>query len=614
MTNISTGAETVRWDLGLMYLSINDPQIDADVATLVEIAKRFNVLYKGRLSSTLGQAISDRSEIEMLNNKVSGYLFLLQSLNVAEPAVKSKIAEIDKTLSREFGDNLTFFQIELVALGESILDNLYSDPVVARHRPWIEFCRLFKPYYLSEPVESAIAKRSPFGASSWGDFFDELEADLVVEFRGEKKSLTEALHFLNESKNADERAELLKIISGSLMGSFAKYAAQTLYMIVGSKAVETRERGYNHPMELQNKSNRVSDEVVDALHNSVRDVGGPIAKRFYRLKAAHLGLKNLKWSDRNAPMPFVDTTVVPFQEAMATVLEAYQSFSPTLAGLIRKSIDQKRIDAPAEKGRRGGAYNYSFVLPGNVPTSFTFLNYLGSNKDVMTLAHELGHGVHGLLAGEAQGPLMYQAPTAYAETASVFGEMTTFNFLKKQLIEKGDKKSLLALMMAIIDDAINTVIRQIGFSNFERRLHGMDISYQKWSEPKKYSVEEISAIWLETLKEFYGKEGEIFTYDNADLLWSYVSHFHRPFYVYGYAFGQLLTQSLYAQQPHIGERFESLYLDLLRSGGTKNAMELIEPFGLDPRNPQFWSDGIDVGLGAMVQEAEKLSREMGVKF
>jgi len=615
MTNTNnTGAEKVRWNLGLMYSGLDDPQIDADVAKLVELAKKFSVSHKGKLSDTLSKAISEYSEIEMLNSRIRVYLFLLQSINVAEPMVKAKIADIDRILSRELAEYLTFFNLELVALDDTTLEGLYSDSIVAKHRPWIEHARIFKPHLLTEQVESALSKRFPFGDSAWGEFFDELEADLEVEFHGEKKSLTKALHMLTESKDTNERAELLRVISDGLKGSFSKYAAQTLYMVVGSKAVETRERGYKHPMELSNKSNRVQDEVVDALHNIVRDVGGPLARRFYRLKAAHLGLKNLKWSDRNAPMPFADTTVIPFQEAMMIILDAYESFSPTLAGLIRKSIEQRRIDAPAQKGRRGGAYNYSFVLPGNIPVSFTFLNFLGSNRDVMTLAHELGHSVHGLLAGEAQGPLMSDVPTAYAETASVFGEMMTFNFLKKQLIAKGDKEALLSLVMATIDDVVNTVVRQIGFSNFERRLHGIDKSYQNWNEPKKLSVEEVGAIWLETLKELYGKDGDVFTYENTDLLWSYVSHFHRPFYVYSYAFGQLLTQSLYAQQVRIGEQFEPLYLELLRSGNTKNAVELLKPFGLDPRDAQFWNEGIKIGLGAMIQEAEDLSREMGISF
>ena len=238
------------------------------------------------------------------------------------------------------------------------------------------------------------------------------------------------------------------------------------------------------------------------------------------------------------------------------------------------------------------------------------MNYLGSNRDVMTLAHELGHGVHGLLAGEAQGPLMANAPTAYAETASGFGEMTTFNFLKSELKKENNTKALLALIMEKIDENINTVVRQIHFSNFERRLHGMDAGYKTWQEPKKLSPDVLDAIWLETAQEFYGKDGEIFTYENAEHLWSYISHFHRPFYVYGYAFGELLTQSLYAQQSRLGDRFEPLYLDLLRSGGTKDVVELLAPFDLDPTKKDFWENGICIGLGAMVEEAETLAKQL----
>jgi oligoendopeptidase F len=230
----------------------------------------------------------------------------------------------------------------------------------------------------------------------------------------------------------------------------------------------------------------------------------------------------------------------------------------------------------------------------------------------MTLAHELGHGVHGILAGEAQGPLMFHAPIAYCETASVFGEMTTFTFLQHRLTRGGDKKSLLALIMGKIDKMLNTIVRQIGFSNFERRLHGMDESYKTWGQPAKRSVEELSDIWLRTARELYGPEGEIFTYENSDRLWAYIPHFHSPFYVYGYAFGELLTQSLFAQRRRLGPRFEPLYLDLLRSGSTKNVVELLAPFDLDARSEAFWREGLTGGLGSLIEEAEKMSRSLGL--
>lgn len=609
MSNLAD--DNVRWDLTFLYSGIGDPQIELDVAEFAKQAREFSANYKGKLADTLGRAIAAYAELEMLGEKVMAYLFLRQSLDVTNEAVKAKVAEAQQAMSHIQGEYLTFFALELVALDDAVLERWYAgDETVRRHRPWIEHQRVFKPHLLSEPVEAALTKRSPFGRSAWSEFFDECEADLRFEHEGESKTLTEMLDILAKSKDAAQRAEGQRLINDGLGGYFAKYSAQTLYVVVGKGAVERRERNYRHPMEARNKENRIPDAVVNALHDAVRDFAGPLACRYYRLKAQLLGLKTLKWSDRNAPLPFADTTVVPFGQAMATVLAAYESFSPTLTGIVRGFVSAKRIDAPADKGKRGGAFNSSVVLPGNRPQSFTFLNYLGSNRDVMTLAHELGHGVHGILAGEAQGPLMFHPPIAYCETASVFGEMTTFSFLKQNLAEKGDCAALLALITQKIEGMLNTVVRQIGFSNFERRIHGMDAAYAEWKEPKKLSAEELDALWLLTAKELYGEEGDVFTYENASHLWSYVSHFHRPFYVYSYAFGELLTQSLYARQASLGGRFEPLYLGLLRSGATKNVVELLEPFRLDPTEETFWAEGIGGSLAGMIEEAEKLASSL----
>ncbi len=606
-------AELIRWDLSVLYADITDPRLDADLKHLTELAKHFSDTYKGKLAELLGAAIREYSEIDMLSGKITSYLFLRESTDLTNAAIKAKHAAFQRELSALRGEHLTFFELELVQLEDSTLKKFYdSDPFVAKHRPWIEHIRTFKPHFLSEPVESALTKRSPFDSSSWSDFFDEVEADLNFEFRSGTKNLTEMMHLIAESKDGAERAEALKCVNDGLAGPFAKYAAQTLYMVAGLKAVEDKERGYAHPMDVRNKSNRIPDAVVSVLHNAVTTLGGSLTRRYYKLKARHLGLPVLRWSDRNAPMPFADTTRIPFEEAAGIVTGSYESFSPTLTSIVKSFFAERRIDVPVQKEKRSGAFNSSHVLPGGKSVSFTLMNYLGSNRDVMTLAHELGHGVHGILAGEAQGPLMFHAPIAYCETASVFGEMTTFTFLKDRLLRSGDKHSLLALIMAKLDSTINTVVRQIGFSNFERRLHGMDESYTTWSEPKKRSVEELDAIWLRTAKELYGEEGEIFTYENSEHLWAYIPHFHSPFYVYGYAFGELLTQSLYAQRQRLGARFEPLYLDLLRSGATQDVVELLAPFDLDARNEAFWRDGITVSLGALIEEAEQLSRDMGV--
>ena len=613
MTEHVTGAEKCRWDLSIFYSGINDPQSIADLKLFEQKAKEFQSNHKGNLSRTLGVAIADYSEIIMLRSKLNVYFALLQSTDVADSKVKMKMAEVETVLNRVNGEYCTFFEIELSDMDEQELEEWYAkDTLVRTHRPYIEYVRTLKPHLLTEEVESALTKRSQFYSGAWAEFFDECEADLECLYNGEKKTLTEMIHILAESKDAQVRSDALFSIHEGLKGVFAKYSAQTLYMITGTHAVEDAERGYENPMSSRNKSNRIPDSVVDALHTAVLKVAAPLAQRYYKLKAVHLGLQTLAWSDRNAPMPFSDTTLVPFEEATRIVLSAYESFSPTLADLVRQTIEDKRIDAPATKGKRGGAFNYSSVLPGHIPIAFTFLNYLGSSRDVMTYAHELGHGVHGLLAGKEQGPLMHDAPTAYCETASVFGEMTTFNFLKNRLREKGDKKALLALLMGKIDDALNTTVRQIGFSNFERRIHGMNATYTTWSEPKKLSVEELSTIWLKTLTELYGEDGVVFTYEHAELLWTYISHFHRPFYVYGYAFGELLTQSLYAKQESLGKDFEPLYLDMLKSGMTKDVVELLKPFDLDPTDERFWTDGIHMSLGTLIEEAEQLSHDIGV--
>jgi oligoendopeptidase F len=613
MTTAMESTNDVRWDLSILYADITDPQLNSDLRDLGARAKRFALAYKGRLAESLGSAITDYSAIEMLDGKIGAYLFLRETTDLGNEAVKAKRAEFQRELSAIRGEHLTFFELEFVELSDDRLESLYaSDPVVAKHRPWIEYVRIFKRHFLSEPVESALTKRSPFDSGAWSEFFDEAEADLVFSFRGGDRNLTEMLHVLTESKDAEERAEALKVVNQGLRGLFAKCSAQMLYVVAGSKAIEDTERGYKHPMDFRNKASRIPDSVVDILHQTVTTIGGQLTRRYYKLKAKHLGLPVLRWSDRNAPMPFADTTIVPFEEAADIVTAAYGRFSPKLAGIARSFFADRRIDAPVTKEKRQGAFNSSHVLPDGKAVSFTLLNYLGSNRDVMTLAHELGHGVHGILSGEAQGPLMFHAPIAYCETASVFGEMTTFAFLKNRLSQTGDTRSLLALIMSKIDDAINTVVRQIGLSNFERRLHGMDSSYQTWSAPTKLSVEQLNAIWLKTAQELYGQEGEIFTYENTDYLWSYISHFHCPFYVYAYAFGELLTHSLYAQRERLGARFEPLYLDLLRSGATKNVVELLSPFGLNPMKEDFWVEGMNSTLGTLLEQAEQLSRTLGV--
>ena len=403
-------------------------------------------------------------------------------------------------------------------------------------------------------------------------------------------------------------------MNDGLSGPFAKYSAQTLYMVAGSKAVEDKERGYAHPMDFRNKANRIPDSVVDVLHNAVTTLGGSLTRRYYKLKAQASGTCRA-CAGATATRP----CRLPIQRSFLSTRRrkssptSYESFSPTLARIVKSFFADRRIDAPATKEKRHGAFNSSHVLPGGKPVSFTLLNYLGSNRDVMTLAHELGHGVHGILAGEAQGPLMFHAPIAYCETASVFGEMTTFSFLKDRLSRTGDTKSLLALIMSKIDSTINTVVRQIGFSNFERRLHGMDESYTNW----------------DAARETIGRRAERdLAEDRAGTLRRGGRNFHvrelRP----SVGLHPALPQPVLRLRLCFRRASDAKPLRAARSAWERSSSRCIwtccvpdQPrtswncsrhSGWTPMSEAFWKDGITISLGALIEEAEQLSRAMGV--
>jgi len=601
-----TGAEKVRWDLSQLYAGPDDPRIDADLERFEQLAQLFRETYRGKLSTQLGAALAALIELNTIGDKPQVYLMLAHAADTRDEAIKTKMMQVRERSSFVFGQHLTFFELELAQLPQKDVDRqAETDEVVRKHLPHIKKAQLFRDHQLSEPVEEALAKRGPFGAGSWSTFYSQIKSDLKVELPDGEVSLVEALHVLTEGETPEIRAEALRAVDQALDGTFIKLATETLNNVVRSKALEDSERKYPHSMAQRNMENMLDDAVVDALHQATAEVAAPLMRQHYQLKAAHLGLDKLAWSDRNANLPFADTTVIPFDEARGIVTDAFQSFSPTLAELVQNMLEQGRVDAPAAEGKRGGAFNMSWCLPGEVPTSYVFLNYQGSTRDVLTMAHESGHAAHGLLAGEAQGTLMMHAPMAYAETASIFGEMITFQFLTDRLQQQGDEQAMLNLLHSKADDFANSVVRQIGFSQFEQRVHGAG---------QRLSVDEMNQAWLESTYPLYGQPGDIFTFDNSSRLWCYVPHFHRPFYVYAYATGELFTQSLFAVRDRFGDEFEQMLLDMMRAGSTKDGIELLKPFDLNPADPDFWKRGIEISFGAWIQEAIRLSAKMGIKI
>jgi oligoendopeptidase F len=595
------GSENIRWDLTELYTGVHDPKLETDLTKAVKLMEGFHKAHKGKLKSTLGQALDDLRVIQQHTGTIGMYLYLLYSTDATNQDIQKMRAKASETFAAASGNYLTFFDHELAGLSAAdYAAAVKAHPTAQKHKGMLDRTRERAKYLLPENVERALTLRSPFGPDEWSEYLDEVEVETKFSFRGKKLSQEQILDIITNHPKADVRLAAMKVLNEGLTPT-AKIMARALNAILGAKNVDDGERGYAHVMAGRNKDNMVEDQVVEALHKAVQTTGAKYARRYYRLVAKLMGKKTLKWSDRNAKPVRASDSKVSWDEALDIVFQAYDSFSPTLGKLVREMVSKQRVHAAMYEGKTSGAYNYSMETPKGVRT-YTFINYQGSPRDVATLAHEFGHGVHGMLAGQAVGALEMHAPMAYAETASIFGEMVTFNNL---LSKAGSDKERLALLMGKMSDFLNSVVRQISFSLFEQRCHNA-------RKNGKLTVNDFTAQWKAVTEELYGKDGDVFTYEHLDNLWSYVGHFLRPFYVYAYAFGELLTQSLYAAKDKVGPTFEPLYLDLLRSGGSKDAVELLKPFGLDPRDPQFWAAGIETSIGAWIAQAEKLVAK-GVK-
>ncbi|MDR3126653.1 MAG: M3 family metallopeptidase [Rickettsiales bacterium] len=577
-----------RWDLSALYASQDDPRIDSDVAEIGRLAADF-MLFRGRLGEKLDDALRLYARISELSDCVR-YLYLLSALDAGDQGVKKRLSFVSEQIAAATS-GMSFFSTELGRLDADAYERqVAASEFLKKNRAFADEIRKNAKYLLSDKEEALLVRLSPFGPGEWDDMLDEFESS--VSFGG--RTLAETLHIQGASRDSDERWREMKTMNDALASSnYMMVRARALNFVAGEKNMLDASRGYGDVMESRNVSNNLDNETVDALHGAVLEYGSRQGERYYRIMARLLGKERLLWSDRNAPSPFEAKEYIPYADCIRIVTDAYGEFSSFLAGLVRKSVDSGSIDAPSYRGKASGAFNSSAVGPGGRVTSYTLLNYMGSSRDVMTFAHELGHGVHGRLAGEAMGVLLADAPIAYAETASIFGEMLAFEFLLKRA---ASREARLALLLSKSNDWINSVNRQISFSLFERRFH-------ERRKEGKVSPAEFDAIWLSVSREMYGG---IFEYGGMEHLWCYVSHFMRPFYVYAYSFGELFTQGLFASRGALGAKFEPLYIDMLKSGGSRDAVALMAPFGLDPRSPDFWRRGIEASIGKWLDEAESL--------
>ena len=584
-------ANLPEWDLSDLYPGRDSEALKRDLTRLADDAEAFRERYQGRLAdlsgAALGAAIETYERLQEQSGRIISYASLVHAGDLADPEIGRFFQTMQERINA-VSTTLLFFTLELNRLDDADLTAKETDPALARYRPWLRDTRAFRPHQLSDEVEKLLHEKYVAGRAAWTRLFDETIADLKFPIGGKELTEAEALNLLSD-RDPEIRREAALVI-GDVLGKNARTFALITNTLAKDKEIEDRWRGFARPISSRNLANFVEDDVVDALIAAVRDSYPRLAHRYYKLKADWFGVETLPFWDRNAPLPEDEDRQIPWPEAEETVLSAYRAFSPELAAIGGRFFAGRWIDAPVRPGKASGAFAHPTV-PSAHP--YLLLNYQGRVRDVMTLAHELGHGVHQVLSA-SQGYLMADTPLTLAETASVFGEMLTFRAL---LARETDPKRRKIMLAAKVEDMLNTVVRQIAFATFEIKVHDE-------RREAELTPDRLGEIWLAVQRESLGPALQLD--DPYRNYWAYIPHFiHTPFYVYAYAFGDCLVNSLYAIYQDAHQGFAEKYLELLRAGGTLRHRELLAPFGLDAADPGFWSRGLSV-IAGFIDELEQL--------
>jgi oligoendopeptidase F len=583
-----------EWRLDDLYSGMDSPIFAADLQRAASDAKAFAQAYRGRLEAIakdaaageqLGTAVRAYEAIQDLVGRIMSYAGLVYAGDTSDPARAKFYGDAQERVTALAGD-LLFFELELNRLDDSLIDAAMADPRAGHYRPWLEDIRKERPHQLADEIEQLFLEKSVSGAAAWNRLFDDTIASLRFKFEDSELTLEPLLAKMQDpdEKKREAAAHALAKTLGANLRTFA-LISNTL---AKDKEVSDRWRKFEDIADSRHLANRVEREVVEAMVSAVTSAFPRLSHRYYKLKARWFGKEQLNHWDRNAPLPNAPERIFTWDAARDTVLDAYRGFSPAMSDIARRFFDEGWIDAPVRPGKSPGAFAHP-TTPSAHP--YVLVNYLGKPRDVMTLAHELGHGVHQVLAGP-NGALMAPTPLTLAETASVFGEMLTFRSLLASTTDIATRKSLLA---SKVEDMLNTVVRQIAFYNFERKLH---------LERKKgeLTAESIGGLWMSVQGESLGPAIKLGA--GYETYWAYIGHFiHSPFYVYAYAFGDCLVNSLYGVYEGSREGFAERYLAMLAAGGTKHHSELLAPFGLNARDPAFWQIGLSL-IERMIGELE----------
>ncbi|SED93213.1 M3 family oligoendopeptidase [Bradyrhizobium erythrophlei] len=585
-----------EWNLADLYSGIDAPEVARDLQKMDADCVAFETDYKGKLAENTGkegggewlaEAIRRYEAIDDLAGRLGSYAGLVHAGDSVDPAISKFYGDVSERLTAA-SVHLLFFSLELNRVDDDVIERAMAEPTLGHYRPWIEDLRKDKPYQLEDRVEQLFHEKAQSGYAAWNRLFDQTISGLRFKVAGKELAIEPTLNLLQD-KAGDKRKSAAQALAKTFKDNERTFALIT-NTLAKDKEISDRWRGFQDVADSRHLNNRVEREVVDALVASVRAAYPKLSHRYYALKAGWFKKKKLPHWDRNAPLPFAATGTIAWPEARNMVLSAYNGFSPKMAEIAERFFSDRWIDAPVRPGKAPGAFSHP-TTPSAHP--YVLMNYQGKPRDVMTLAHELGHGVHQVLAAK-NGALMAPTPLTLAETASVFGEMLTF---KRLLSQTRNAKQRQALLAGKVEDMINTVVRQIAFYSFERAVH----TERKNGE---LTAARIGELWLSVQGESLGPAIEI--KPGYETFWMYIPHFiHSPFYVYAYAFGDCLVNSLYAVYEHASEGFAERYLDMLAAGGTKHYSELLRPFGLDAKDPKFWDGGLSV-IAGMIDELETM--------
>ncbi len=581
-----------EWDLSDLYPTPDGPEYQSDLEALERRCADFAATYEGKLADLDAQGMLDcvlaYEKIDLIAGRLMSFVGLRYYQNTTDPERAKAMADAQDKVTT-FTTPLVFFSLEINRIPDDQLDGLFGENAeLARFKPIFDRLRAMRPYQLSDELEKFLHDQSTVGAAAWNRLFDEHIAGLEFTINGETHGLEATLNYLTEQDRSQREAatrELSRVFSENI-----KVFSRVHNTLAKEKEIEDRWRGMPTPQTGRHLSNHVEAEVVEALRNAVVAAYPKLSHRYYELKRKWLGLDRMQVWDRNAPLPMESNRIVGWDEAKGMVLDAYGEFAPEMATLAEPFFTDGWIDAGVKPGKAPGAFAHPTVADAH---PYVMLNYLGKPRDVMTLAHELGHGVHQRLAA-GQGELLASTPLTLAETASVFGEMLTFRRLLKNATDPAEKKVLLA---GKVEDMINTVVRQIAFYDFECKLHDA-------RREGELTPEDIGALWMSVQGESLGPAFDFV--EGYDVFWAYIPHFvHSPFYVYAYAFGDGLVNALYAVYEEGDPAFQDKYFEMLKAGGSKHHSELLKPFGLDASDPAFWDKGLSM-ISRFIDELEEM--------